>query len=83
MCVLGICVVCVLTYSVCVWFGGMYVYGGLLINMLLLKKKCLQFLSPPIHAPLCSRVIFPKHKAELSLSLLKGKKREKKGKNTF
>lgn len=81
--VLFVCLRIVYVCESCVWFGGMYVYGGLLINMLLLKKKCLQFLSPPIHAPLCSRVIFPKHKAELSLSLLKGKKRKKKGKNTF
>lgn len=76
--VVYVCLRIVYACEFCVWFGGMYVYGGLLINMLLLKKKCLQFLSPPIHAPLCSRVIFPKHKAELSLSPLKGKKRKKR-----
>lgn len=59
----------------CVWFGGIYVCWGLLINMFMLHKKCLQFLSPPIQAPRCSRVIFLKHKAKLSLSLLKEKKK--------
>lgn len=47
------------------------------------EKICLQFSSPPIHAPLCSRVIFLKHKAKLKLSLSLLKEEKKKAKRHF
>lgn len=59
----------------CVWYACVW---RITCTYVLLKEKCLQFLSPPICTPLCSRVIFLKHKAELSLSLLK-KKGKKNG----
>lgn len=70
----GLCVTCVgAVYYVC----GMYVCEGLFINMVLLKEKCLQFLSPSIHALLCFRVIFLKHKAGFNSSLLEEKNKRK------
>lgn len=64
--VMYVCLCVVYVCEFCGWSGGMYVCGGLLINIFLFFLKCPQFLSPPVHVPLCSEAVFLKHKAELA-----------------